>query len=272
MARMWESIISYENRSGHIRTSRWRLTGVRTKEDAENTGSGLLWMKTAKSGDNVTCDLYKDDGLGAADQVCDGAAADVSGCDNTGANAAQVVFTATSFSGVATGLSGEMWIHSYTSDTSAPIVVALCTDEDLDSLWDDIENLPGYDSTVGCAEFIRVAQDDVIGKVAARYQDELSGYGAREAWWITDAGRSYPDLRRIANPAQLRLACAHRALAIAIGRSHQRAENTMYSELRDHHNAQYEAAMQALVLTTKSGDADNASDQGRASVIQVSRV
>lgn len=268
MARMWESIISYESRSGHVTTSRWRLSGVKTIEGSENTDSGMLWLTTSKSGDDLTCELYKDDGLASGDKVCTATAVDVSGCDGTGANSVQVTFAEAESS----GLSGEMWVHAWASDDYAPVLVALCTDEDMDGLWDDIENLPNYSATHGCAEFIRMAGDDVIGKVTKRYQDELGGFGAREAWWIADSDRAYPDLRRIANPAQLRSACAHRALAFALGSSHQRAEETMYSAERDYHNAEYAAAIQALVLTTKSGDGDDASDSGRASVIQIQRV
>ena len=36
MARKWESIITYEDRANY-HTSRWRLTGIATKEGAENT-------------------------------------------------------------------------------------------------------------------------------------------------------------------------------------------------------------------------------------------
>ena len=269
MARMFESIISYEYRPGHVWTSRWRLAGVKTLEGSENTDSGMLWLTTSKSGDDLTCKLYKDDGVASDNQVCTAEAVDVSGCDNTGANAVQVTFAEANSS----GLSGSMWIHGYTSDDySAPVLVALCTDEDMDGLWDDIENLPNYSSTYGCAEFIRMAGDDIIGKLLARYQNELGGYGAQEGWFIIDADRAYPDLRRIANPAQLRMACAHRALAFALGSSHQRAEPTMYSSERDYHNAEFASAMQSLVLTTKAGDGDDASDEGRASVLHLSRV
>jgi len=262
---MWESIICYEDRSNY-HTSRWRLTGVKTKEGAENTDSGILWLKMAKSGDTATVELYKDDGLASANKVASGTA-DVSGCDNTGENAVEVTLSAANSS----GLSGSFWIHNYDEDANSPVQVALCVDEDLDSLWDAIEGLAGYDSTYGMGEFIRVAGDDVIGRVAKMFEDNLGGHGSPEAWFITDASRSYPDLRRIANPTQLRLACAYRALEIALGREHQRADDTAFSELRDHFGQHYEATMSSLALAFKSGSGDNAVESGNVTAVRLAR-
>ncbi|TFG89000.1 MAG: hypothetical protein E4H18_01075, partial [Hyphomicrobiales bacterium] len=214
-ARRWESIIPYESR-GTFHTSRWRLLGVSTGSGAQNTGNGVLWLTMTRAGDTVTAELFKDDGLAPADKVASGTA-DVSGTDGTGDNAAHVVLAAANDS----GLSGEFWIHRYLEDGTCPIQVALCTDEDLDALWDGIENLAGYDATCGMAEFIRIAGEDVLGRVATMLPNALGGYGATEAWFINDASRGCPDLRRIANPAQLRQACAYRALEIGIGRDHQ---------------------------------------------------
>lgn len=255
MARKWESIICFEDRDDHLTTSRWRLSGVATIESGENTDSGVLWLVTSKTGDDVTANLYKDDGEAAANLVATGTA-DVADCDNTGVNAVEVTLTESESS----GLTGSFWIHDYQDDATSPVQVALCTDEDMHGLWDDIENLPGYDSTNGCAEFIRVAGDDVIGKVCVIFREYLGGIASGEAWFITDADRYYPDLRMIANPAQLRLACANRALAIAIGRSHQMAEDTMYSQLRDFHEAQYKDAMASLVLVFKAGSGDDVTE------------
>ncbi len=263
--RRWESIIPYEDRSDY-HTSRWRLAGVKTKEAAENTDSGVLWLQMTKSGDTVTANLYKDDGLDASEKVATGTA-DVSGCDGTGDNAAEVILSAANSSGI----SGSFWVHKYDADANCPVQVALCVDEDLDALWDAIDDLNGYDSTYGMAEFIRFAGEDVLGAVARIFKDELGGHGAGEAWFIADASRHYPDLRCIANPGQLRIACAHRALAIALGREHQRASETAYSELRDHHNAEYERALASLVLAFKSGSGDTAGRGGATSSYRAAR-
>jgi hypothetical protein len=134
------------------------------------------------------------------------------------------------------------------------VQVALCVDEDLDALWDGIESLGGDDASAGAAEFIRLAGEDVLAAVAATFRDRLGGYAAAEAWFIADHARSLPDLRRLANPAQLRLAAAHRALEIAIGRGHNMAAETMYSRLRDYHRAEYDRAMACLVLAFRAGD------------------
>lgn len=265
MARMWESVIPFEDRD-KFHTSRWRLTGIATKESAENTDSGVLWLDMSRSVDTVTAKLYKDDGIGGSDEVATGTA-DVSGVDSTGENSVEVNLS----QAMGSGISGQFWIHDYQSDGVAPIQVALCVDEDMDSIWDFIEGLPGYDATNGAAEYIRVAGDDVIGRVMRMFQDELDGFGTPEAWYITDATRLFPDLRRIANPAQLRLACAFRALELMIGRSHTRAGETTYSVLRDKFHDDFEQAMGSLSLAFKTGSGDDAVETGNITSIRLSR-
>jgi len=266
MARKWESIICYEDRGGEFHTSRWRLAGIKTKEGGENTDGGVLWLEMHRAGDTVTADLYKSPARGASDKVATGSA-DVSGIDGTGAAAAELELSEANSS----GMSGSFRIHQYRADGVCPVQVALCVDEDLDALWDGTASLGGYDSTFGCAEFIRLAGEDVLAKVNAMFRDQLGGHGAAEAFFIADASRSYPDLRRIANPAQLRIACAHRALAIGVGRSHKMGGETMYSRLRDYHQAEYERAMASLVLAIRPGDG-NAAARGAAGAVRQSRV
>ena len=266
MARSWESIICYEDRGGRFTTSRWRLSGVRTKEASQNTADGVLWLKMSASGATVTVGLYKAGSCGSGDAVATGTA-DISLVDGDPANAAECLLSEANSS----GLSGSLHVVRWAADGTAPVQVALCTDEDLDALWDGIEDLPGYDAADGCAEYIRVAQEDVLAAVLARYRDELGGHGAAEAWFIAEAGRVHPDLRRIANPGQLRLACAHRALAVAIGRSHQRGEATMYSTLRDYHNERFAEALASLVVAFKAGAGGGASADATAGVIRQAR-
>lgn len=266
MARKWESVICYENRSAAFHTSRWRLLGVKTKEAGENTDSGVLWLDMSLAGDTVTADLYKDAARGGADKVA-GGSADIAGVDGTAGQAVEVPLVEANSS----GLSGSFWIHQFQAADVCPVQAALCVDEDLDALWDGVESLGGYDATSGCAEFIRLAGEDVLARVAVMFRAQLGGHGAAEAWFITEATRNLPDLRRIANPAQLRIACAHRALEIAIGRSHKTGGETMYSRLRDYHRAEYERAMASLVLAVRPGSGDAASS-GAAGLIRQSRV
>ena len=265
MARPWEHIIPYEDRSAQWYTTRWRLAGVATAEGEENTDSGVLYVTETASGDTVTVTVYKN--FACTSSVMTGTVSKAA-VDYTGENAIACTLSAANSS----GMSGSFYLHGWEGNTASgkpiPLVVALCTDEDLDALWDGLESLPGYDPVTGCAEYIRVAQEDVLGKVASIFADRLGGYGAAEAWFILDAERSVPDLRRIANPAQLRTACAHHALEIALGRSHQAADPTMYSQLRDYHAAEYERALAALVLAVKAGSGDNAVARQSASVIR----
>ena len=242
MSRKWESIICYENRGEAFTTSRWRLSGLRTKAGAENTDGGVLWFEATRDGDAVTASLYKDAARTMAAEVASGTA-DVSGTDGSPESAVELTLAAVNNS----GLSGSLMLHQHLADDVCPVQAALCVDSDLDTLWDGIEALSGYDATAGCGEFIRLAGEDVLAKVSAIFRDRLGGQAAG-AWFLADAGRDLPDLRRIANPAQLRLACAHRALEIALGRSHRTGGESMYSRLRDYHRAEFDRAMASLVL------------------------
>jgi len=263
--RHWESVICYEDRTCFV-TSRWRLSGIATKQGAENTDAGLLWLQMSRAGDTVTADLFSDDGLAAQDKVATGTA-DGSACDGTGANAVELSLSEANSSGI----SGSLYIHAYYQDGEAPLQVALCVDEDLNALFDGIEDLPGYDATAGMAEYIRIAGDDVLAKVARMFADELGGYGAAEAWFLSDADRRVPDLRRIANPGQLRLACAYRALEIATGRSHLLADASAYSTLRDNFAVQYAQAMDSLTLAFTSGGDEVAIDTGSGTTHRLNR-
>lgn len=265
--REWESIISYENRGEGYHTSRWRLAGIRTKEAGQNTDDGMLWLQMTNVANTVTANLYKDDGLAAGNKVATGTAS-VAAVDGSGENAVELTVAASNSSGI----SGSFWIHDWVADKNCPIKVAMCVDEDLDALYDGCSGLEGYDSTAGLAEYIRIAGEDVLAAVAKIYRDQLGGHGAAEAWFITDATRSYPDLRRIANPDQLRRACAHRALQVALGREHQRATDTMFSTLRDYHEQQYLQALASLSLAFKSGSGDNAEENKGPLTIRLERV
>ena len=66
------------------------------------------------------------------------------------------------------------------------------------------------------------------------------------------------------------MACAYHALEIALGRSHQRGQNTMYSNLRDYFQQQYDRAMASLSLAFKTGGAD-ARNGSAAAVIRMDR-
>lgn len=262
MPRKWESIICYENRGEAFTTSRWRLAGLRTKTGAENTDGGLLWLETDRDGDTVTASLYKDAARALAHKVAQGTA-DVSGTDGSAASAVELVLAAVNDS----GLSGSLMIHRHLADDVCPVQAALCVDSDMDTLWDGIEALPGYDSAAGCSEFIRLAGEDVLAKVSAMFRDRLGGQTAG-AWFLADDSRDLPDLRRIANPAQLRLACAHRALEIALGRSHRTGAESMYSRLRDYHRAEFDRAMASLVLAFRPSGGGSTQAAASAAVRQ----
>ena len=169
MPRKWESIICYENRAEAFTTSRWRLAGIRTAVAGENTDGGVLWLETDRDGDTVTASLYKDAGRGASDEVANGSA-DVSTTDGTAGQAVEVALAAVNDS----GLSGSFMLHQHLADDVCPVQVALCVDGDLDTLWDGIEALPGYDQAAGCAE--TTARD---GSLATELQTRVQSTQSR---------------------------------------------------------------------------------------------
>lgn len=264
--RPWESVLVYEDRGAAYHTSRWRLAGIRTIKDSQNTADGVLWLRMTRSGATVTANVYKDDGLAAGNLVATGTV-DASSVDGTPENAAELALTQSNSSGI----SGSFWLHEWIGDATSPMQVALCVDEDIDVLYDGISTLEGHNATLGLAEYIRVAGEDVLAAVSKIFREQIGGHGSPEAWFITDASRQYPDLRRIANPDQLRRACAHRALQHALGREHQRAGDTAFSSLRDYHEQQYMDALSSLGLAIKSGSGDNAEEDKSASVLRQGR-
>ncbi|NLF32100.1 MAG: hypothetical protein GX591_14590 [Planctomycetes bacterium] len=245
--RPWEAVIPYEDRAV-LHTSRWRLHGIATRRGAGNTDGGVLWLKVAREGDAVAAALYKGAGLAASDCVAAGVT-DVSGLDGTAESAAEVIFDAVN----ASGLSGSLRLHRCQADAVCPVQAALCCDEDLDVLYDGIEQLSGYDSVYGLAPFIRQAGEDCLQQVGRLFRTALGGPG--DAWFIVSGRRRDPDLRRLRNPDRLRLACACRALELALGRSHAAAGDTAYSALRDHFARRWAEAIAAVELATPDGPA-----------------
>ncbi|MFW6145735.1 MAG: hypothetical protein ACOC7R_00210 [Planctomycetota bacterium] len=242
--RPWEAVIPYDDRTvGH--TSRWRLRGIVTRAGATNTDGGVLWLKLTRDGDTATAELFKSQSLDAEACVASGTA-EISGLDGTAANAAEVALAPTNGS----GLSGAFRLHRCDGDGAWPVQVALCEDEDLDLLYDGIEHLSGYDATYGLAAVIRQAGDDCLRRIGRLFRDALDG--PEPAWFIDDR-RLGVDLRRLRNPDQLRLACACRALELALGRDHAAAGDTAYSTLRDHFARRYAEAIAAVDLATPDG-------------------
>ena len=80
-----------------------------------------------------------------------------------------------------------------------------------------------------------------------------------------------PDLRRLANPGQLRMACAYHALEIALGRSHQRGAESMYSSLRDYFQRQYDRVLDSVSLAFKTGDGADAQSADSTDVVRMDR-
>ncbi|MEI7834844.1 MAG: hypothetical protein WCK05_00360 [Planctomycetota bacterium] len=262
----FDYMICYENR-GPMQTSRWKLEGVKTLA-AGNTEGGWLWLTAARTGDVVTADVFKDAACTTGNKVASGTV-NVAGIV---AGAVRCVLAQANGSGI----SGEFYLEQYAAGTAAPVavLVSLCVDADLAIEYGNLADLPAYSVTAGLAEYCATASRKVLLLASQLFSEELGGCGAPEHRHLGGAGREYPDYRRLANPDQLREAAVHWALMLAFGRSHERADKTMYSELRDYHDRRRQEAIGSWKLsfnTNPDGDAD-ADQAASARAVRVTRL
>ena len=262
----FDYMICYEDR-GRIRTSRWKLEGVKTLA-AGSTDGGWLWLTTARTGDVVTANLFKDAACTTGNKVASGTA------NVAGMSAAGVRCTLSQAN--TSGVSGEFFFDVYAADTAvpAPVLACLCVDADLAIEYGNLADLPAYDATAGLAQYCATATGKVLLLASQLFSEELGGCGAPEHRHLGGADREFPDYRRLANPDQLREAAVHWALMLAFGRSHERADKTMYSELRDYHDRRRQEAIGSWKLsfnTNPDGDAD-ADQAASARAVRVTRL
>jgi hypothetical protein len=255
----FDYLIAYEDRD-ELHTSRWRLDGVSTLSTGGDTLGGWLWATITNSGDTVTVDLYKSRGTTSGDKVATGTCskADLSVpvvCSLTAANTS--------------GVTGELWLHSYASQPVAqvPVLVSLCVDADLAIEYANYADLPAYSATLGMADYCAAATRKTLLLCSQMFADQLGGHKAPEHRNIApNADRELPDFRRLVNPDQLRDAAVHWALMLAFGQSHERGTATMYSELRDWHDEKRAACIAAWNPTFTAEPDDDAEATGSQSV------
>lgn len=254
---------AYEDRD-EIHTSRWLLTGVETTADG-NLTEGRVWMSAVETNDTVAVSIFQEQTL--TTQIMEGSC-DISDIDDA---AVKCTLTETNDS----GMTGEFYFESYTSDpTAVEVLVSLAMDADLEIEFANIAQLPVYSGTTGMADYLAAATKKVLLQVSQLYADELGGSGAPEHRYKAGATRVVPDYRRIANPDQLADACIHWALMLAMAASHEREQNTMYSELRNYHNEQRKEAIQSwnLAINIDPSSDDDADTRGAASAISITRL
>jgi len=120
-------------------------------------------------------------------------------------------------------------------------LTVLCDDKDVDALWDGIESLPGWDKKYGLAKL----REEASIKVLRELHCICRRTGPRRQSWHVNPDE---DLRRVANPDQLRTACAHWVLVFALGRKTNAEHDTMHRRLHEYHEAEYRRAMASVVL------------------------
>ena len=257
---------AYEDRD-EIHTSRWLLQGVSTRGD-RNLTDGRLWLEATDVSDTVTVNLYTDMALTLANKVATGTA-DISGIDD---DPAKCTLTALNDS----GLTGEFYFESYTTDPTAAVevLVSLAMDADLRIEYGNIEDLPAFDPTDGMGDVLAAATKKTLLLVSQMFGEDLGGFGAPEHRYRQGATRTEPDYRGLANPDQLQEACVHWALMLAFGRSHERAKDTMYSDLRNYHDEQRKAAIAGwnLALNTDASSDDDADERQHGGAVSIARL
>ena len=257
---------AYEDR-GQIHTSRWLLSGVSTKADG-NLKDGRVWATFGKAGDTVTVDLYNDPDCGSGDKVATGTA-DVSDIE-----AAAAKCTLSEANG--SGLTGQVYLEQYVEDPAGAVevLVSLCGDVDLEDEHAGLSDLPVYDASVGMARYCAVSTQRVLLLASQMYAEELGGYGAPEHRYRASALRRRPDFRRLANPDQLKDTAVQWALTLALGACHERAEDTMYSRLRDYHDAKRTSAIERwnLALNTDPDYDEDADTRKSSGMVRTTRV
>lgn len=254
----FEYVIPYEARAD-LHTSRWSLASVSTRTDGP-TADGWLWLAVAVAGSSATMSLH-DEATCDADNAVASGTVDVSGLPE---NAAPVVLSEANGS----GMGGSLWLEHLAGDvTGVPALVTLCTDADLALAYCNAAALPVADPACGLAAYCAAATRQTLLLASQLYANELGGYGGPEDRRLPTAARAVPDFRRLAVPDQLRPAAVHMALAMALGACHDRAEETLFSRLRDHHAAAAREAVAGWNLTLNvdpdvDGDADTSRSRG----------
>ncbi len=251
----FEAIIAYEDRRC-VHTSRWSLTGVDTRPGG-NLSCGWLWMDVEPDGDQLALRLGK---------APDGTSPVASGTVDPESLPGRVALNADGGS----GLGGELYVEAFSSaQRGIAVLVSLCVDEHLAEYWADLADLPAdlYSPAWGMARHCAAATRRTLLLVSQLHQNQLGGHGPRPDRRLAGARRSLPDYRRLAVPEQLTPAAACWALELALGSKHQRAGQTMYSQLRDHFARQRrEAVAQWQLSFNLDPDADHqpdCSDGGR---------
>lgn len=265
----FDHIIPYED-WGEIRTSRWSLTGIKTKTGSLNVDSrGWLWFSASTSGDTMTVTVYKD--AAGASSVATGSG-DVSGVDT-----APVEITLAQAN--SSGISGTVWIEETEDDvTTVPLFVTALLDKDIELEYKNAagSHMSNYDSTSGYADYCAAATKHVLMKVSHLHSDELGGYGAREMRYAEAATRKYPDYRVIANPLQLQEAALYWAMSriFAALDETKGSVGSMYATKAERCQEMYDSAVASwsLSLNTDPDSDEDADTSTSPSVVHMERV
>jgi hypothetical protein len=240
VSELFDNLIVYES-ADEPQTSQWDLAGIGTRfnaaagTDEGNTDDGVLYATLSAAGDTYTVELFNDPSMDEIDKVAAGSA--------EGELPLLVELQEENDSGITGSLVFERFEND---DDDVRIQVVLATDRDLDVYFKDLPLLSDYDADAGMARWINRATAEVLARVSDLYAARLSDPDIAPGYWM-DNDYDVPDLRRIANPAQLREFVALWALHLACGREVQRTDG-LYAAQRDYFQRQAELAFGRLRL------------------------
>jgi hypothetical protein len=264
---VFKSIIVYEDRD-EIRTSRWSLDGISTK-DAGQTDGGWLWYMPTLSGDNLTITLYAAPS-GLALPIASGVS-DISTVDD-----APIEITLAEQA--SSGVTGSVWVHSFTSAPTlrVPILTTLVMDADIDLHYarsDETHMSDVYDSTVGYAAYCADATAVMLRKAASLFVEQMGGYGAEEDHNLTGPDRLYPIWSSIVAPEQMKDAATYYACwkAFMAADESDGEDSMLYRKALDCKDA-FDQEMASLSLVFDTDGDEEGDEVGQAIVSRPERL
>jgi len=255
VSEVFDNLIVYES-ADTPQTSQWELTGISTRYDAAddtdagNTDDGVLYATLARSGQTCTVELFNDPAMDAADKVA------------AGSEEGDLPLVIDLSEANDSGISGSLSFDRYEADDEdVRVQVVLCTDRDLDVHFKDLSLLSDYSTDCGMARWINRATAEALQRVSDLYASLLADPDLAAGYWL-DTDYEVPDLRRIANPRQLREFVALWGLHLACGREVQRADG-LFAAQRGYFQRQAELAFERIRLVFDA-DRDGVPDRRAA--------
>lgn len=209
------------------------IDGISTKHDSDDTDRGRLYASLVKTGDTYTLDIFSNVAKDAGSRVLTGQT-----------NSLQAYFELTEVD--SSGMSGRAWIDSFESaDANIILLPTFAVDRDVVVSAGECERYPGYDDEEGFAEFHAQAVQEIMTSGLPMAVPSLFGGAGLAAFVPQGQNSKLPDLTKIANPDQLRVAQKHLVKALSAEQAEHLEEWALVAKAA---RERYDEAMQSLAL------------------------